>query len=160
MDIAKRMHLAELIVRATRGVCTTMLELDLSAGEPYENPKPLAQAEVTALIGLAGDQQGFVAVHCTHVQAQDFTARLLGLTREDVDEVDAILDAVGEFINMVAGNIKTEFAPHGTLQISLPTVVMTPKSEVRVKAGASVIVELTGALGAFRVELMLTDPGR
>jgi chemotaxis protein CheX len=156
MDMAS---LGGLVRTATCDVFSTMLSLELAASPPFANPKPLFQSDVTALIGIAGDRQGFVAIHCTHVQARDFTARLLGMEREDVTDAESILDAVGELVNMVAGNVKSGYAPAGTLAISLPTVVMTPKSEVRVRAGASTVVEFDGSVGLFRVEVMLTERG-
>lgn len=152
------LEIGELARVATCDVCTTMLDLALEAAEPFENPHPLDQGEVSALIGLAGDRQGFVAVHCTRRQAQELTARLLGMQPDEVTDSDSILDAMGELVNMVAGNVKTEYASRGTLQISLPTVVMTPKSEIRVKATSSAVVELDGPIGRFRVEIMLTEP--
>ena len=84
---------------------------------------------------------------------------MLGVACEEVTDADAILDAMGELVNMVAGNVKTGYARCGTLQISLPTVVTTPKSEIRVKARASLVVDFSGAPGTFRVEVMLRDPG-
>ncbi len=157
MDMAA---LGALVHGATCDVFSTMLSLELEASAPFANPRPLSQSDVTALIGIAGDRQGFVSIHCTHAQAREFTARLLGMEREDVTDTESILDAMGELVNMVAGNVKSGYAPAGTLAISLPTVVMTPKSEVRVKAGASTVVEFGGLAGLFRVEVMLTEPGR
>ena len=150
--------LGELVRAATCDVCSTMLDLELEAVTPYQNPHPLAQGEVTALIGIAGDQQGFVSVHCTRSQAQQLTARLLG-EADPITDSDAILDAMGELVNMVAGNVKSGYAERGTLQISLPTVVMTPKSEIRVKASYSVVVDFEGPIGRFCVEVMLAQPG-
>ena len=159
MDTAE---LGDLVSGATRDVFATMLSLQLEPSAPFTNPRPLFSSDVTALIGMAGDRQGFVSIHCTHAQAREFTARLLGMERDEVSDAESILDAMGELVNMVAGNVKRGFAACGALAISLPTVVMTPKSEVRVKAsGASTVVEFSGAADTFRVEVMLTvPPGR
>ncbi len=154
-------ELGALVRSATCDVFSTMLSLPLEASAPFANPKPLSESDVTALIGIAGDRQGFVAIHCTHAQAREFTARLLGMERDEVTDTDSILDAMGELVNMVAGNVKSGYAPCGLLAISLPTVVMTPKSVVRVKAGsASTVVEFSGCADTFRVEVMLNEPGR
>jgi chemotaxis protein CheX len=151
--------LGELVRVATCDVFSTMLALDLEAAAPFANSRPLSQGDVTAMIGIAGDQRGFVAILCTSLQAREFTARLLGMERDEVTDSNAILDAVGELVNIVAGSLKTGYVSRGNLQISLPTVVTTPKSEIRV-AGVSVIVDFSGAAGTFRVEVMLADPRR
>ena len=153
-------ELGDLVRSATCDVFSTMLSLPLEASAPFTNPRPLSLSDVTALIGIAGDRQGFVSIHCTHAQAREFTARLLGMGSDEVTDAEAILDAMGELVNMIAGNVKTGYAASGTLAISLPTVVMTPKSEVRVKAGASTVVEFDGCAAAFCVEVMLTEPAR
>jgi chemotaxis protein CheX len=153
-------QLGALIRSATCDVFSTMLSLQLEPSAPFANPKPLSESDVTALIGIAGDQQGFVSIHCTQAQAQEFTARLLGMERDEVTDTDSILDAMGELVNMVAGNVKSGYAACGTLAISLPTVVMA-KSRVRVKAGAaSTVVEFNGGASTFLVEVMLNEPGR
>jgi len=158
METARLEELAELIRKATCDVFETMLDLELSGRSPYVNQTPIGQSEVLAFLGFGGDRQGFVAIHCTRERAQDFTARLLGTERDEVEDEDSILDATGELINMIGGNVKTEFSSQGTIQISLPTVVMTPKSQVRVKTVESAVLEFDSALGDFCVELMLTDP--
>jgi chemotaxis protein CheX len=152
--------LGELVRIATCDVFSTMLSLELQWSAPFANPRPLCESDVRALIGIAGDRQGFVAIHSTHAQAREFTARLLGLHSDEVSDAELILDAMGELVNMVAGNVKRGYSASGTLAISLPTVVMTPKSEVRIKAGASTVVEFSGPAETFRVEVMLTQPGR
>ncbi len=158
MEAARLEELAGLIQKAACDVFETMLDLELEARTPYVNQTPIGQSELTAFLGFAGDKQGFVAIHCSRSLAQDFTARLLGTDPSEVDDQESILDAAGELINMVGGNVKTEFASQGTIQISLPTVVMTPKSQIRVKTSESAVLDFDCALGEFCVELMLTDP--
>lgn len=149
----------ELVRIATCDVFTTMLSLRLESKAPFANPRPLSESDVTALIGIAGDRQGFVSIHCTQAQARDFTARMLGLEREEVTDPDSVLDAMGEIVNMVAGNVKCGYSASGRLLISLPTVVTG--AQVRIKAGAaSAVVEFCGCAGTFRVEAILNEPGR
>jgi len=76
--------LGDLVRVATCEVFSTMLSLELEAAPPFVNPRPLSQGDVTAMIGIAGDQQGFVAILCTNLQAQELTARLLGMERDEV----------------------------------------------------------------------------
>ena len=149
--------LGKIVEPAACDVFSTMLSLDLAAGAATENRSPLEPSEVTAMIGIAGDQQGFVALHSTHAQAQAFTARLLGMEPEEVTDSDSILDAMGEIVNMVAGNVKRELASCGEISISLPTVVISEKPNIRVRASESVVVYLDGPCGEFCVELVLQE---
>jgi len=149
MEQDRLLELGELARKATCGVFDVMLDLELEARKVDVNPSPIGEGEVTAFLGLAGDQQGFVAIHCAREQAQAFTACMLGTSSDEIEDEESILDAMGEVINMIGGNVKTEFVAQGTLQISLPTVVMNPRSQIRVKVRESVMVEL-----------MLTEPNR
>lgn len=147
---------AEVIRSATQGVFETMLGTELTSGEPFEDPEPFYASEVTALIGLAGEVAGYVSIHCTGKQAAAFTARLLGMEAEEVLSQDEVRDAVGELVNMIAGSVKTGLSSHGKVEIALPTVVMTPKPDMRVKDCCGLAVPFEDESGVFYVELVTT----
>ena len=147
----------ELVKRATHDVFSMMLGTELDASTPSQNRMPLSESEVTALIGLAGFKQGSISVHCTREQARSFTATLLGMDPAEVEGDSEIQDALGEIVNMIAGNVKTGIADQGVVNISLPTVVMSDKRSVHVKAPESVVVHFASPFGEFAVELVLQD---
>lgn len=150
-------ELAEIIRKSTHNVFSTMLGTELSPLEAIDNPKPFMSSEVIGFIGMAGDFAGYVSIHLSRRQATDFTARLIG---EDVGEVtseDEIRDAVGEITNMIAGNVKSALSPLGIVEIALPTVVMTPKADLRVRGARGVAVPFEDYTGVFHVDLILSD---
>ena len=100
-----------------------------------------------------------VSIHVTRSQATDFTARLVGVDVEEITSEDEIRDAVGEITNMLAGNVKTALATMGVVEIALPTVVMTPKAELRVRGARGVAVPFDDYTGVFHVEVVLSDGG-
>jgi chemotaxis protein CheX len=86
----------------------------LSASEPLA---PDVEG-VHAWVGVSGEWDGQVMLEMTAVTALAATSAMLGL-----DEVtsDDVIDAVGELVNMVGGNIKSLMPAPSTL--TLPTVV-------------------------------------
>lgn len=150
-------ELAEIIRNSTHSVFSTMLGTELSPLEAIEDPTPFQQSEVIGFIGMAGDFAGYVSIHVSRRQATDFTARLIGVDVEEVTSEDEIRDAVGEITNMLAGNVKTALSALGLVEIALPTVVMTPKAELRVRGARGVAVPFEDYTGVFHVEVVLSD---
>lgn len=154
---------AEIVEQATTMVFGTMLGTELRAEPFFEDPTPFHESAVTALIGFAGAMSGYVALHCPSCeQARDFTARLLGVDSAEIESLDDVSDAVGEVVNMIAGKVKTALAgSEGPVEIALPTVIMTPKSDVRVKADTCVVVPFEDDRGEqFHVELVIERRSR
>ena len=151
------LDLADMIKDATTGVFSTMLGTDLVSHEPFEDPTPFFRSEVTGFIGLAGDVAGYISVHCSRRQATDFTARLIGGELDDITSDDDVRDAVGEITNMVAGNMKTALSRKGTVEIALPTVTITPSSEMRVNGSVGLVVPFEDYTGQFWIELVLAN---
>jgi CheY-specific phosphatase CheX len=150
-------ELAEIIRNSTHSVFSTMLGTELSALEAIDDPTPFKQSEVIGFIGMAGDFAGYVSIHVSRQQATDFTARLIGVDVGEVTSEDEIRDAVGEITNMLAGNVKTALSALGLVEIALPTVVTTPKADLRVRGARGVAVPFEDYTGVFHVEVVLSD---
>ena len=86
----------------------------MSAAEPLQ---PDVEG-VHAWVGVSGAWDGQVMLEMTAVTAQAATEAMLGI--EDVAPED-VIDAVGELVNMVGGNIKSLMPAPSVL--TLPTVV-------------------------------------
>lgn len=81
------------------------------------------EGEVMALIGLSGKVRGSVALSFPDATAVAAVNRFLST---DSTEVDAtVLDAIPEFVNIVAGGAKATLseAVGATLELTLPTVL-------------------------------------
>ena len=97
----------------------------LANHEPLEwSPAPLAEPEVVrAAVEIRGDWDGAVTLEMSPAAAR--TAARTMLTRDEVDD-DDVLDALGELVNMIGGNIKS-LLPSGSA-LGLPMVSPTPVS--------------------------------
>lgn len=116
-------EIAEMIRAATLEVFTTMLGIDIAAGETASgqtcgNPQP----GVVALLGLAGDWVGSGSISCDPHFACRMASQLLMAEYDGVNE--EVLDAVAEVANMIVGNVKTALETKlGPLGLSIPTVI-------------------------------------
>jgi chemotaxis protein CheX len=77
--------------------------------------------DISGIIGLSGEATGAVAISLKDTTAFKITATLTG---EEHDAFDAdVTDAVGEIVNIIAGNVKQNFEEELKIKISLPTIV-------------------------------------
>ena len=98
---------------------------DLFGEEPgYLNPYLLERGgthdwEVSGIIGIAGDSRGVVVVSFAKSLAKALTAKLTGVAEASDEDM---VDAVGEIVNIIAGNAKKGLEQY-RLNISLPAIV-------------------------------------
>ena len=77
--------------------------------------------DISGIIGLTGEARGAVVISMN----DEFAIKLTGILTGKVHKVlyDEVVDAVGEIINIIAGNVKQELEDAFRLVISLPTIV-------------------------------------
>lgn len=76
---------------------------------------------VTALVGLAGEYSGLVALHLPDILAIDFTSKMLGHPVEEVNR--DVHDAIGELVTMIAGSFKYHLGNSGNkISLSTPSI--------------------------------------
>lgn len=115
--------LAEAIRSATFDVFSTMLGIELTAGEMHIGKTAGgAQSGVVALLGLAGEWSGSGTLSCEAGLACKLAGQLLMAEYDSVNE--DVLDAIGELGNMIIGNVKTMLERTlGNMGLSTPTVI-------------------------------------
>jgi len=109
---------ASTIVEITQEIWASVLE---DAGELVAEPLDLKHPDdaVLAFIEITGHWQGSVRISSSLRIARHIAAGMFGKSESDVQD-DELSDAVGEFTNIVGGNIKALFpAP---CNLSLPGV--------------------------------------
>ena len=109
-------------IKVCKNVFQEFLGLELEAKLPYfmEKEDP-TEWDVSGIIGLTGEARGAVVISMRVDLAIKLTSILTGT---DHDGLDAdVVDAVGEIINIIAGNSKQELEEAFRLIISLPTIV-------------------------------------
>jgi len=77
--------------------------------------------DISAIIGLTGEAKGAVVISMKEKLASQLTSILTGAEHNSLDE--EVIDAIGEIINIIAGNAKRGLEESFRLVISLPTIV-------------------------------------
>ncbi|MCL2069961.1 MAG: chemotaxis protein CheX [Treponema sp.] len=112
----------EPFIKTCKHVFKEFLNLDLEANLPFfiEREAPL-EWDISAVIGLTGEARGAVVISMKEDLAGKLTTILTGTEYTSLDA--DVVDAVGEIINIIAGNVKHELEEAFRLVISLPTIV-------------------------------------
>jgi chemotaxis protein CheX len=140
---------------ATVNALETMAGLKSTRGTPFVKGEFQAFADVSGIIGLAGDVKGAVVLSFPSVLAKKIFEAMTG---ESVPEGDpAIADVVGELANMVAGGAKGSLAEQGMgYRISVPTVVTGKEHFVSYKTdGPCLIVPFQIGTETFWVQISI-----
>jgi len=89
---------------------------------PYLTDKETVQEwDISAIIGLTGEARGAVVISMKKPLAIKLTSILTGTDYTEL--ADDVVDAVGELVNIIAGNVKQELEEAFKLVISLPAIV-------------------------------------
>lgn len=147
---------AQHIIESTQEIFSSMIMLEVTAGEPYKRNESILKQSISGIIGLAGNMKGLLAIHLPNEVALKITTAFLGM---EVDEIDEdVRDAIGELANMLGGNIKSALDPKGSeIQLSMPSCISGEEYSIDCIADAeevSVPFELDGA--TFLVELQIS----
>jgi chemotaxis protein CheX len=147
------LELDTFLSEATLEVFASMIFIDIEAEEASNEPVAAFVANITSLIGLAGDIKGLLAIHCPGGLALAITSSMLGMEVTELAE-DA-KDAIGEIANMVAGGLKVAMAGEGKIiELALPTTVIGNSIRTSGLSGASrVVVPFSSPMGRFAIEL-------
>jgi chemotaxis protein CheX len=98
-------------------------QTDIKAGRVFFVAKDEYETswDISGVIGLSGEASGAVAISLKDVTAFQVTKILTGKNHDFFDT--DVTDAVGEIINIIAGNVKKYFEEELRVKISLPTIV-------------------------------------
>lgn len=97
-----------------------MLDCQVNAREPAPAAETGETDSLIGIIGLSGTAQGTVAVKFPIETAISLIGDWVGIKYFEIDT--AVVDGVGELINIIAGNAKVKLKNH-KISISLPTVL-------------------------------------
>ena len=90
-------------------------------GERYERPFPASpdgELVVSARVSVSGGWYGDVVVSCSEPLARRAAAELFAVPSDDVAD-DDVRDVIGEFANVIGGNVKSVMP--GPSALSLPS---------------------------------------
>ena len=110
-------------VNATLHTFSVFVGFELSVGHPHFSGRMQDfDQDISAVIGLSGDIRGAVVISMKKGFATKIADALVGTKHTELD--DDVIDAIGEIVNIIAGNIKQDVDGGEKIVISLPTVVM------------------------------------
>ena len=129
--IAMGAPLSEAIVRTFH----TMLSLQLESIDLC-NAKPFQAEHLLGSIGFSGRAAGSVRLRLGFDSAKEVAGRVLGLAPNEVADLDSVRDAVGELLNIMTGNFKSNLCDAGLdCRLEPPQVSSTSEFNTRVQPG-------------------------
>lgn len=143
-------------ITSTVNALSTMAFITPQRGTPKLKQKDEAiEADISAVIGLAGDANGWVAIGLDKSLAMKIAENMLGETKTYIDA--DVRDAVGEIVNMIAGGAKAEMSQKGfTFKIAIPTVVVGDNHQLsQMKNMAYMVIPFTADGGEFFISVCL-----
>jgi chemotaxis protein CheX len=109
-------------VDVTKNVFKEFLGAELEIERPYfAEQSAVAEWDISAVIGLTGEARGAVVISMKKSLVIRLTDKLTGTSHTEIDE--EVIDAIGEIVNIIAGNAKKGLEESFKLVISLPTIV-------------------------------------
>ncbi len=147
------MELDKSIINATLEVFASMIFIDIAPEILSEGGPKAIEANLSSLIGLAGDLKGILAIQCPAEVAMGITGAMLGMEVTELGE--DVKDAIGEIANMVAGGLKETLTATGkNIELAIPTTVIGKSIRISGLSGATrVLVPFSSPIGRFGVEL-------
>jgi chemotaxis protein CheX len=143
------------LIIAIKDTCRMMMNLEVTHGAPYVLSEAANTKDISGMIGLSGTIRGAVVTGFPRESALKIMSAFL---QDNFTELSAdVSDAVGEFVNIIAGYIK-KFLPDEKFQISLPSVARGPKHMVYMPRYApTVVVPFESPMGSFTLEIALAE---
>jgi len=111
-------HWRAVLGEAVKEVFSMMVGVAVTT--PEADPSS-AEADVTGMVGLAGELCGVLSVRCSKNGAARIASQMLGVPLTDAASHQS--DAIGEICNMVAGSFKAKINLEDKCMLSVPTVI-------------------------------------
>ena len=110
-------------VKVCEAVFNDFCHIEVKPGRVYFLSKDEYEKmwDISGIIGLSGEVSGAVAISMSDQAAIMITKSLTGKDHSSFDT--DVTDAIGEIINIIAGNVKKDFEEELRIRISLPSIV-------------------------------------
>ena len=126
-------------INVCKNVYKEFVNLELEAKMPYFMEKDaVTEWDVSGVIGLTGEARGAVVISMKDDLAIKLTSILTGTQHTGLDA--DVVDAVGEIINIIAGNVKQELEEAFRLIISLPTIIKGKEHSINWPEGQARVI--------------------
>ncbi len=140
---------------ATINVLKTMAFTEARPGKPFVKGDRLALGVISAVIELNGQGMGSLALSFDEPCIMDLLGKMLGEPPRQIDS--EVADAVGELVNMIAGDGRRILAEEGlTLSASIPRMISGPGHRLAHRFPGPVLgIPFTTGAGGLTVEVCL-----
>jgi chemotaxis protein CheX len=113
-----------------KNVFKEFVGVELKVGRPYfSDRETIYEWDISSVIGLTGEARGAVVVSMKKLLVLRLTEMLTNSKHTEIDD-DAV-DAIGEIVNIIAGNVKKNLEETFRLVISLPTIVQGKGHQIK-----------------------------
>lgn len=143
-------------IASVQHVFATMMQVQVTVGDPQIRTSPTATFDVSGIIGMSGDVIGSVVLSFPKATAQRLVALFAG--QECAPDHPDFADAIGELTNMLSGSAKGMFQGKKKVQISCPSVVIGPQHVVaRPKDVPCIAIPCSTDCGEFVMEIAVSQ---
>ncbi len=133
--ITSREKLADYLAQSVREVMESMVFIEMTPEDVYPPEGGTVQGEVIVTLGFTGSNGGLILASTGRNLARKVAANMLGIEVEELEDPAEMADAMGEVVNMVAGNVKNQLVEDGwSLELSVPVVNSGEALEVKLCA--------------------------
>jgi chemotaxis protein CheX len=115
----------------TKNIWSSFLGLDVIPAE-HTTLKPTDRPYVSGCVTFAGQWNGAVTIDCCMELAREAAGKMFEMEPGSVSS-DEVRDALGELVNMLAGNVKTVLPD--SCNISLPSVTQGTDYQISISGG-------------------------
>lgn len=113
-----------------KNVFKEFIGIEINPSRPYfAETDALREWDISAVIGLTGEARGAVVISMKKDLVIKLTDMLTNTKHEDID--DEVVDAIGEIVNIIAGNAKKGLEKDFHLIISLPTIIQGTNHSIK-----------------------------
>jgi chemotaxis protein CheX len=149
---------AEALARVVESAARVLFSIEPRLVEQRCEVRREAPFEVSGIIGITGPARGSIVMSFPRQLARRLTARMVGSSDPDACSEQDVSDCIGEFANIVAGNLLPvlERDDGGEPSISLPSVVVGPHRVVWSRKDTPCeLLRFETQLGDFAAEINL-----
>lgn len=140
-------------VTSIQNVFSTMMQLQVTVKEPFVKPSGGPNHDVSGIIGMSGDVVGSVVLAFPKDTAQNIVNLFTG--QQIVFGSSDFADAIGELVNMIAGNAKALFKDKKA-SISCPSVVVGGNHRVALQSDtACIVIPCSTDCGEVMIEIAI-----
>jgi len=110
-------------IEGTEEVFRDLCNTEIKPSRPFFVSKDEFETiwDISGIIGLSGEANGAVALSIKENTAFRLTNILTGKEHSAIDHV--VTDAIGEIVNIIAGNVKNIFEKKHRIKISMPSII-------------------------------------